>query len=516
MKYAYRSLPLVLALLVLSAGAAGAAGESSCTLAQLTASDGFDSQAGGLSANGRYLALTSRADLTGGNTDHGWDLFLYDRNADGFTQLTHLTEGYVQKPTLDADGSHAFYRSNVDPDTDAVLEFPQEVLVRLEVATGERTVVARNFADASVSGDGSRVALLAADDFTGGNGDGNEEIFLLDLASETYVQVTDTLEQDCPSFPGICPANLEPTIDADGRHVAFFSDLDPIASGDPSAFGGVYVYDAQTGATTRVILHATLPRLAISGDGGSVAFPTIDDLTGDNPVGLTQLFVSHVGAPGFQQVPGSGLSNPDPVAFGRQGTRLAFNAIPTVGNGRDAFLFATTPGVLAPLMANPGVDDFVTGMTPDGAWAALHSKANVAGGNPDGSFEVFLAQCAAEAVPPPPPGEWLTDSDFPDFQFKVRITAGGQEQPVRQESACIPETLCISGAVPGRSELFVRIVGPKPNGKLWPTLVRFSTSTIEVWIEQLSTSALQYYRLEGASPGSSDLTGLFDRNGFTP
>ena len=87
---------------------------------------------------------------------------------------------------------------------------------------------------------------------------------------------------------------------------------------------------------------------------------------------------------------------------------------------------------------------------------------------------------------------------------------------MRQESACIPETLCISGAVPGRSELFVRIVGPKPNGKLWPNLVRFSTSTIEVWIEQLSTSAVKHYRLEGASPGSSDLTGLFDRNGFTP
>ena len=116
---------------------------------------------------------------------------------------------------------------------------------------------------------------------------------------------------------------------------------------------------------------------------------------------MTQLFVSRVAAAGFQQVPEHGLTNPDPVAFDRQGTRLAFNAIPKVGNGRDAFLFETAPGVLAPLMANPGVDDFVTGMTPDGAWAALHSKANVAGGNPDGSFEVFLAQCAAEAIPRP-------------------------------------------------------------------------------------------------------------------
>lgn len=71
-----------------------------------------------------------------------------------------------------------------------------------------------------------------------------------------------------------------------------------------------------------------------------------------------------------------------------------------------------------------------------------------------------------------------------------------------------------AAAVPGRSELFLRVVGPKPNGYLWPNLVRFTTSTVEVWIEQLSTGELRYYRLPGASPGSSDLSGLFDRTAF--
>lgn len=99
---------------------------------------------------------------------------------------------------------------------------------------------------------------------------------------------------------------------------------------------------------------------------------------------------------------------------------------------------------------------------------------------------------------------------------KVRVTGGGGEIPTRQEADCIPETLCISGAVPGRSELFLRIVGPKPNGFLQPNLVKFSTSGIEVWIEHLATGLVNYYQLDGASPGSSDLTGLFDRFGFGP
>jgi hypothetical protein len=87
---------------------------------------------------------------------------------------------------------------------------------------------------------------------------------------------------------------------------------------------------------------------------------------------------------------------------------------------------------------------------------------------------------------------------------------------MRQEAACIEETLCLSAALPGRSEVFLRIVGPKPNGRLWPTIVKFTTSTLEVWVEQVSTGETKYYRIEGAEPGKDDLTGLFDRAGFAP
>ncbi|HSL81144.1 MAG TPA: hypothetical protein VLF66_00115, partial [Thermoanaerobaculia bacterium] len=122
---------------------------------------------------------------------------------------------------------------------------------------------------------------------------------------------------------------------------------------------------------------------------------------------------------------------------------------------------------------------------------------------------------AGPGLPPPVDATPLPAPELPGFRVWVRITVGEQVLPTRREP-CIPETVCASGSVRGRSELFVRIVGPKPNGRLWPTLVRFSTSTIEVWIEQVATGELRYYRLEGATPGSSDLGGLFDRQGFAP
>jgi len=48
------------------------------------------------------------------------------------------------------------------------------------------------------------------------------------------------------------------------------------------------------------------------------------------------------------------------------------------------------------------------------------------------------------------------------------------------------------------------------------TLVKFTTSTVDVWLRQVATGALQHYRLDGATPGSSELNGLFDREGFLP
>lgn len=149
-----------------------------------------------------------------------------------------------------------------------------------------------------------------------------------------------------------------------------------------------------------------------------------------------------------------------------------------------------------------------SGFPPQGEVAGSASAA----GSPS------AAVSSSEGAPPEPPaGPWLTSGQVPDFRFKVRIsTAGTGEQTVRSEEACIPETLCVSGALPGRSEVFLRVVGPKPNGRLWPTLARFSTSLIEIWIEQVSSGNWRYYRLDAATPGSDRIDGLFDREGFSP
>ncbi|MDX2000393.1 MAG: hypothetical protein SF066_21945 [Thermoanaerobaculia bacterium] len=113
--------------------------------------------------------------------------------------------------------------------------------------------------------------------------------------------------------------------------------------------------------------------------------------------------------------------------------------------------------------------------------------------------------------PDPPAGPYLTSPSVPGFRYKVRL-AGNLAG--KSESACLVQTACVSGAVAGRPEVLLRVVGPRPNGRLWPTIVRFTTAQVEVWIEQVATGTRRYYLLPALDPDSSDLGGTVDRDGF--
>ncbi len=130
------------------------------------------------------------------------------------------------------------------------------------------------------------------------------------------------------------------------------------------------------------------------------------------------------------------------------------------------------------------------------------------------------AKFVAPAPPPPPPpdpdppaGPWLTTSALSGYQFKVRINGSAVGTQVVD---CVPETLCVAGAIPTRTELFLRIIGPRPNGFLWAQLVRFTTSRLEVWIQRLAGGQINYYNLPAVPTDSAELPGLVDKEAYTP
>lgn len=185
---------------------------------------------------------------------------------------------------------------------------------------------------------------------------------------------------------------------------------------------------------------------------------------------------------------------------------------------------------------NPaGVLDTTTLGTVDepGSWTELEETLRAPAGSGSAAlmFSIFKVESGGELVAHFDkaflcrPGQcqdsgldaaWFTDPSYPDFRFRVEITAGGTPIETRREEDCQQDTVCVSGALPGRSELFIRILGPRPNGYFWPTLVRFTPSAVRVEIEQLSTGERKLYSLSAVPPGEDELSGTQDRTGFLP
>lgn len=128
--------------------------------------------------------------------------------------------------------------------------------------------------------------------------------------------------------------------------------------------------------------------------------------------------------------------------------------------------------------------------------------------------------CTAPAPPGPPAppyASWIRTPNLPGFEAQVRITPEGQAPfEGSEEDACVPETICARGALPGRPEIFAKVIGPRPNGYLWVQLIRFTPSRVEVWLRQVSTLEVRYYVLDSVPPGAGMLSGLEDRTAFQP
>ena len=152
----------------------------------------------------------------------------------------------------------------------------------------------------------------------------------------------------------------------------------------------------------------------------------------------------------------------------------------------------------------------VTGLDP-GTTYGFRVRATGAGGN--SAFSNIVTATTGTG-----PGDgYFTSPEFPNFRFRVRIVdPSGTTVAGRRETACLPDTVCVSGQLAGRSEVFIRIIGPRPNGFLWPTLVRFTPSRVEVDIQQVSTGITKTYILPAVPASSDELSGLQDREGFLP
>ena len=213
-------------------------------------------------------------------------------------------------------------------------------------------------------------------------------------------------------------------------------------------------------------------------------------------------FVNGVQVGSFAEAPPLALGT-DPLRIGSD-IEWEFSPAGDIDEVR-IWSFAMTAADVQDAMKNPvGAD--LPGLIA--AWSLDCTSAASAGG-----FDGSVHGAAACEQPAPPAGAWITVPDLADYRFKARISGSTIGSEVGD---CVPETVCIAGALPTRTELFIRVIGPRPNGFMHAQVIKFTVSRVEVWIEQLSTGEINYYELESVPGDTSVLPGLVDKNAFLP
>jgi Tol biopolymer transport system component len=245
-----------------------------------------------ISSDGRFVAFHSNAtNLVAGDTNKQGDIFLRDMQA-GTTERVSVSaagvesDGSSEGDSISEDGRFVAFASTAGnlispPDTNKVWD----VFVR-DRTTGSvvRASVSCLGAEGdghssapSMSADGNAIAFESeATNLVPGDTNHCADVFVRDVVAGMTTRVSVGI-----SGAQANGASTHPSISADGRFVAFLSAASNLVSGDTNAAPDIFVYDRQSGSTSRVNLgnlgaqsDKAATWAALSRDGRYIAFPS--------------------------------------------------------------------------------------------------------------------------------------------------------------------------------------------------------------------------------------------------
>ncbi len=313
-------------------------------------------------------------------------------------QVTSTTGGNNVNVSYDGDGSRMAFVSNRDfVGTNAdgnneifVYDVATVTYTQLTVTSGSGGVNVP-----SISSSGTRVAFQSSKNLTGGNADGNNEIFLWDATGPTTTQVTTT-----PSTR----TNAAPKISADGSHIVFSSDGD-IGGANPDLNQEIFRYTV-TGATTTAVSSTSGGTGAnaspsVSSTGARVAFRSNRDIGGTNSEGNAEIFLWDATGPTTTAITAMASGASDGPSISADGTRIAFRSTANIGGGngdanQEIFLYDGAGPTTTQVTVSTGGASIGPSLAADGTRIAFTSNRDlVAGGNTDLTSEVYAFESGA-------------------------------------------------------------------------------------------------------------------------
>lgn len=284
----------------------------------------FDSFSPAISADGRYVAFESLApNLVPGDTNQYIDIFVHDRVTGETQRVSVSSDGSeandtCQYPDISVDGRFVAFHSKA---SNLVLGIAGGVFVH-DRLTGETTCASTSFLGASgggtepsISADGRYVAFTSrAENFVPEDPNSDDDIYVKDRQTNQIIFAS-------PGVPtGSNWDSWGPSISANGRLVAFVSDVENLVPDDTNGVWDAFVFDIDVGVVTRVSVSSTgeqadhrTTNVVISGDGRFVAFVSdAENLVGGPAVRSDQIYlrdrllgvttrasVTNIGIPGY-------------------------------------------------------------------------------------------------------------------------------------------------------------------------------------------------------------------------
>lgn len=241
-----------------------------------------------ISDDGRYVAFDSTADnLVSGDTNGETDVFVRDRQTGQTTRVSVADDGTQGNErswfsSISADGRYIAFASGADNLSGGDTNNQWDVFVR-DRQTGHTTLVSvaidgkpgndssGHWATPRISADGRYVAFVSmANLLVSGDTNDTKDMFVRDRQAGTTTRISvasdGTQGNDISGYG---------SISADGRYVAFSSSASNLVGGDTNNAGDIFVHDREVGSLVEITPGAggTLTYTNTQGNKTTVAIP---------------------------------------------------------------------------------------------------------------------------------------------------------------------------------------------------------------------------------------------------
>jgi Tol biopolymer transport system component len=433
-----------------------------------------------LSADGRYMAFESNAsDLVPGDSNSAPDIFRFDRQTCEVERVSinsleqQSTVGYAStEPSISANGRFIAFSSRalnlVAGETEGTDDY--DIFVR-DMEFGTTSLISASTTGTKgnshshnpvISADGTKVAFRSlASNLVANDTNSEADIFIRDGTTTERVSVaTGGAQGESPFNNGV--TNWRPAISADGRYVAFSSMMTNLVASDTNDAADVFLRDRQDGTTIRVSVSTAggqgtgfSENPAISSDGRFIAFQsTAIDLVAGDTNNISDIFVRDTLLTATTRV---SLANQGGQVFGGNANNAAISGdgryvvfastdsqfvLGDVGFREDIFIHDRTTAITRRVSTSEdGVqgdnDSRVPAISSDGMYVAFHSYAEtlIPNDNNNDWEDVFVTRWQGVSAPPnvnlmrnggfgSGVANWLTFAT-PDASFIVSQVTGG-------------------------------------------------------------------------------------------